>query len=132
MRHASGSLRRRLLAILVGLMLGGLLVADLVTYAALKSFLVHHVDEQLAPTAALVARALNDNGGRLDALGSPEQLHQMLPASTFVQVRDAGGAIVGSVLARAPGSAPGPSGRLTTYRPRRPHPVCPPDTRGGS
>jgi two-component system OmpR family sensor kinase len=103
MRRRVGSLRGRLLGILVALLLGGLLVADVVTYTALKSFLVRRVDEQLEPTALQVANALAANGGRIAALGSPEQLHQMLPAAAFVELRDPAGAILGSTVAKAPG-----------------------------
>jgi two-component system OmpR family sensor kinase len=103
MRRRAGSLRGRLLSILVALLLGGLLVADVVTYTALKSFLVRRVDEQLEPTALQVAKTLAANGARIAALGSPEQLHQMLPAATFVELRDQTGAVLGSAVAKAPG-----------------------------
>ena len=45
------SLRARLLLVLAGLAVAGLLVADVVTYAALRSFLIDRVDRTLAASA---------------------------------------------------------------------------------
>ncbi len=54
------SLRARLVAGLVALVLGGLLVADVATYASLHTFLLGRVDKQLAD---MKEQAMHDYGG---------------------------------------------------------------------
>src|SRR5258708_4894167 len=100
------SLRRRLLGIVVLLLIGGLLIAEVLTYTRLRTFLYQRIDEQLAPIAAIVDTALQDNGDHVAALGSPAQLHQMLPDGTYVQLRDAANTVRGSAVAAAPGELP--------------------------
>lgn len=100
------SLRRRLLGIVVLLLVGGVLIAEVVTYSQLRTFLYRRIDEQLAPIAALVDTALQDNGEHVTALGTPAQLHQMLPDGTYVQLRDANNAVSGSAVSVAPGQQP--------------------------
>ena len=52
------SLRGRLLAGLVALVTVGMLVSDVVTYTALRSFLVDRIDQQLEDTVLPAARKL--------------------------------------------------------------------------
>src|SRR3954453_16264007 len=56
------SLRARLLLVLVGLAVAGLLVADVVTYAALRSFLTDRVDRTLAASARTLQQPLGRRG----------------------------------------------------------------------
>jgi two-component system OmpR family sensor kinase len=99
-------MRRRLLGIVVLLLIGGVLIAEVVTYAQLSTFLYRRIDEQLAPIASIVDTALQDNGEQVAALGSPQQLHEMLPDGTYVQLRGVGNAVRGSAVSAAPGERP--------------------------
>jgi two-component system OmpR family sensor kinase len=87
-----------------------------VTYSSLRTFLYRRIDEQLASTAALVVRALAENGERVAALGTPAQLHEMLPNRTYVEVRDTDGTVRASATAAAPGE-PAPAVRLPVNLP---------------
>jgi two-component system OmpR family sensor kinase len=100
------SLRRRLLGIVVLLLIGGLLVTEVVTYTQLRTFLYRRIDEQLAPIATVVVNALRDNGAQMSALGTPTQLHEMLPDGTYLQLRDNRNAVLGSAVAVAPDERP--------------------------
>lgn len=100
------SLRRRLLGSVVLLLIGGVLIAEVVTYTQLRTFLYRRIDQQLAPIAALVDTALRDNGEHIAALGTPAQLHEMLPEGTYVQLRDTDNAVRGSAVSAAPGEPP--------------------------
>lgn len=68
------SLRARLLAVLVSLAALGLIVAAVVTYASLRSFLVERVDRTVSGNALALARSLDLRGrldpGDVDALGA--------------------------------------------------------------
>jgi two-component system OmpR family sensor kinase len=73
------SLRARLLAASLVLVTVGLLVADLATYSALRSFLFTRVDQQLDAAQASIERAPGDSG--------IEQLGAVAPR-VFLQVYD--------------------------------------------
>ncbi len=62
------TLRLRLLLLLIGLVAVGLVVCDLVTYDALRTFLVQRVDQQLEVAAFPVGRALFAEAGLGQAL----------------------------------------------------------------
>ncbi len=68
------SLRARLLAVLVSLTAVGLIVAGILTYASLRSFLVDRVDRTVSGNAQALARSLDLRGhldpGDVDALGA--------------------------------------------------------------
>jgi two-component system, OmpR family, sensor kinase len=57
------TLRLRLLLLLVGIVAAGLLISDVVTYNALRSFLTTQVDQQLDAAAFPVGRALLSSSG---------------------------------------------------------------------
>ncbi len=57
------TLRLRLLLLLVGIVAAGLLISDVVTYNALRSFLIARVDQQLQVAAYPVGRALISSSG---------------------------------------------------------------------
>ena len=61
------TLRLRLLLLLVGIVAAGLVISDVVTYNALRSFLTTRVDQQLEVAAFPVGRALLSSSG----LGPP-------------------------------------------------------------
>ena len=56
------SLRARLLVVLAGLAIVGLLAADVATYAALRSFLVERVDHTVDGSAGFIAHRGLDRG----------------------------------------------------------------------
>src|SRR3954466_11422382 len=66
--------RARLRLVLVGLAVAGLLVADVVTYAALRSFLTDRVDRTLAASARTLQQPLGRRGfaDRRDLAGLAE------------------------------------------------------------
>jgi two-component system OmpR family sensor kinase len=80
------SLRVRLLAASVVLVLCGLMAADVATYHALRSFLLHRVDDQLDSAHRSVERALSLRNGAF-AEEALRQLGAVAPG-VFVQVRD--------------------------------------------
>ena len=87
------SLRVRLTAALLLLVVGGLVVADVATYTSLRSFLLQRVDQQLAPARDLMLHVLatgeNPPGGVPDPSGNgPDPI---LPAGTCVAVFDGSG-----------------------------------------
>jgi two-component system OmpR family sensor kinase len=86
------SLRARLLLVLAGLAVVGLLVADVVTYAALRSFLVDRVDNSLATSIRDV------KGGPMGERRfiPPRKLYHDFAAETgglYVEWRDADGTV---------------------------------------
>ncbi len=97
------SLRARLLAVLLILVICGLGVADVATYSRLRSFLVGRVDQQLDTAHRGVELMLlgggppaHDRGGQIDvqyALDEASRRYQGL----FLQVRDSGNAVEGNV-----------------------------------
>jgi two-component system OmpR family sensor kinase len=96
------SLRARLLAASLALVALGLLAADVATYSALRSFLYGRVDAQLEGARVSVERALFQRG--IFAQAALSQLGTVVPG-VFVQVRDARGATLVTVLGR-PHDAP--------------------------
>jgi two-component system OmpR family sensor kinase len=86
------SLRARLMLGLVGLVVAGLLVAGVVTYAALQSLLIKRVDDQLALGRFTVLHALNDEQEHTGMRGpsSPPDL----PGGTYAELRTGDGQVV--------------------------------------
>jgi two-component system OmpR family sensor kinase len=87
------TLRLRLLLLLVGLVSVGLLVADAVTYASLRAFLVERIDQQLFNGRSAAVRALMQSGNGLGPSlpGVPPGETPNLPPGTWVAVIDASG-----------------------------------------
>ncbi len=80
------TLRTRLLIVLVGIVLVGLLVSGIVTYKSLESFLVSRLDQQLENSPNQADRALGDcisRGGLQCTIQDPPSV----PAGTFGQLR---------------------------------------------
>jgi two-component system OmpR family sensor kinase len=90
------SLRTRLLGALALLATIGLVVAGVVTYAELRSFLLKRVDQQLAGSAHVLARDFD-----------PRTLNQLATQApgTFVQVRNPNGSVAGEFSLRRPGES---------------------------
>jgi two-component system OmpR family sensor kinase len=88
------TLRLRLLLVLVGVVAAGLLISDVVTYNALRSFLTTRVDEQLEQAAFPVGRALLSESGLGTTLPSaPVQLPTPATGSSSFGSGRAGGSI---------------------------------------
>lgn len=93
------TLRLRLLLALVGLVAAGLLVADVVTYTSLRSYLFSQVDQQLQTAATPVARVLwacwNEEqtpfGASCGSNGPVRIESGAIPAGTYGQLRDSNG-----------------------------------------
>jgi two-component system OmpR family sensor kinase len=101
------SLRARLLVASLALVVLGLVVADVATYSALRSFLYDRVDAQLESAQSSVERALFDRRGGFAEL----QLRQLAAVApgVYVQVRDASERVVVTVEGRGtddPATAP--------------------------
>jgi two-component system OmpR family sensor kinase len=88
------SLRLRLLLALVALVAVGLLVADAVTYASLRSFLLAKVDQQLEDARGPVVRALLQSGGGPSVPGVPPGGAANLPPGTYGALVDSSGKVV--------------------------------------
>jgi two-component system OmpR family sensor kinase len=88
------SLRARLLLVLAGLAVAGLLIADVLTYAALRSFLVDRVDRTLSASARTLEGPLGGRGfaDRRDLAGLAE-----LAPGVRIQTRDPDGNVLGSM-----------------------------------
>ena len=102
------SLRGRLLVALLVLLASGLAVADVATWTALRSFLLHRVDQQLDGAhrrAEQAAEILLADPGDPRALGAFRQFNADGPGA-FVQVRNAGNQVVTSLTWHAPDAAP--------------------------
>jgi two-component system OmpR family sensor kinase len=84
-----------LLIVLAGLAIAGLLVADVITYAALRSFLIDRVDRTLAASARTLAPPLERRGfaDRRDLKGLAE-----LAPGVRIEARNPSGEIVGSTV----------------------------------
>ncbi len=111
------SLRARLLVVLAALATAGLLVADVLTYAALRSFLTDRVDSTLAGSARVLQSPIGRAG-----FGNPGAFAQLasLTPGIFIQIRADDGDIVWSgVLARPDESPPLP--RLPQELPQSDH-----------
>ena len=91
------SLRARLVLVLVSLVAAGLLVAGIVTYTALRSFLMQRVDQQLESAVAPMAASLRASLGVVDSTGvdrGPGRIPVQLPPGTFGELRDSAGVVV--------------------------------------
>jgi two-component system OmpR family sensor kinase len=115
------SLRARLLSGVLVMTAAGLVAAGGGTYLALRSFLLHRVDQQLMAARAAVGRGLRQSStGTIDTT----TLDQVAPPIAFVEVRDTAGRVIASHIPRSlSGSSPAP--RLPAVL----HP--PPAPRGG-
>jgi two-component system OmpR family sensor kinase len=88
------TLRRRLLLVLVGIVAVGLVVADVATYASLRSYLFSQVDTQLQGEAAPVTQAVVSQT-------QPQPFFRRAPGvipppGLWAQVRDDSGTIIGN------------------------------------
>ncbi|HJW74492.1 MAG TPA: HAMP domain-containing protein, partial [Thermoleophilia bacterium] len=113
------TLRLRLLLLLVALVSVGLLVADAVTYASLRAFLVERIDQQLIDGRSAAVRALmqSSNGQGPSLPGVPPGETPNLPPGTWVAVIDASGRTLAATAFTYGGEAVAPpslSGDLTT------------------
>jgi two-component system, OmpR family, sensor kinase len=91
------TLRLKLLIAVIVMVFAGLLVADVVTYTSLRSFLLDRVDQQLMAAEGPMRFALsqaNQGGGfgPFPGGGGPEEA--LLPPGTFGQARDAAGGVL--------------------------------------
>jgi two-component system OmpR family sensor kinase len=97
----------------VGLVAAGLLVADVATYRALATSLMHRVDEQLVQAQPYAIEAIRRGGGGDTMPGMDgEQFGQLgPPAGTYVALLDGSGATLFSdtLNCRQPCDAPVPS-----------------------
>jgi two-component system, OmpR family, sensor kinase len=84
------SLRLRLLVALVGIVLVGLIVSDVVTYSSLRSFLIQRVDQQLAAAQGAVGHCMGSGPGNLP--DGPD--NGDIPPGTVGEVLDSTGAVV--------------------------------------
>ncbi len=82
------TLRLRLLIVLVGLVFVGLVVADVATYASLRSYLYSQVDSQLQADAVPIGSEV------LQAFGPFGRARVVPPPGLWVQVRDQSGNVV--------------------------------------
>jgi two-component system OmpR family sensor kinase len=98
------SLRTRLLLTLVPLFVAALVVANVVTFTSLQSFLVSRVDEQLRTGHPSFAHQLERGGG------GPDSGLQSLPVKTWGELLDPNGTVIGSPATLVPtGSAADPN-----------------------
>jgi two-component system, OmpR family, sensor kinase len=86
------TLRRRLLLVLVGIVAVGLVVADVATYASLRSYLFSQVDTQLQGEAVPVTQAVVSQSEPFFRR-SPGVIP---PPGLWAQVRDQSGTIIGN------------------------------------
>jgi len=96
------SLRARLLLVLAVLATVGLVVANVVTYTELRSFLVDRVDRSLAASTVALNRAMARGGPAVR--GSIDQLARTAPG-TYVELRDEDGTVVDSTSLVPPGES---------------------------
>ncbi len=104
------SLRARLLTVLVSLAAVGLLVAAIVTYASLRSFLIDRVDHTVTGSAEAIARSLERGrpGGGFETLGA---------ANPGIYIGSAaGGRVAWAPIATRPGATPLPQPDLSANR----------------
>jgi two-component system OmpR family sensor kinase len=98
------TLRLRLLLVLVGIVAAGLLVADVVTYTSLRSYLYSQVDQQLqaapGPVSSALSTCLQEERGGLGFFPSsntcrlPISEDSQIPTGTWGQLRDANGKVL--------------------------------------
>jgi len=111
------SLRTRLLLALLGLVAAGLLVAGIVTYSSLRSFLLERVDQQLREARTPVALTLASS--QIPGLpGQPGggQGQPNLPPGTYGELRDGQGDILNKI-SFAYGNTTQPTPRLPSPLP---------------
>src|SRR5437868_6614407 len=118
------SLRARLVAVASALVVVGLVVAAVVSYTALRSSLLSRVDQQLDLLHHRVEAQLFRTGDA-NSIGRAAAFDTVAGSPPFLQVRDADGTILGSVVVRPPGER--------TYTPQLPShlPTVPVDTDPG-
>ena len=105
------SLRGRLLIGVISLVIVGLLISDIATYAALQTFLVKRIDDQLASVAnspsgrQLLVNVLTEQQGR-----GPSSSIQFPPGTVTEEISPSGTVLVGKAffLGPAPTSIPLP------------------------
>ena len=105
------SLKARLLAVVVSLTALGLIVAGIVTYAALRSFLVDRVDHTASGSAEAIARSLErgrPGPGAFDAIGTAN------PGLYVGSVSD--GTVRWAAIGTRPGDRPLPQPNLSAER----------------
>jgi len=83
------SLRSRLLLVVLGLVIIGLAATDLVTYRALRSFLLDRIDQQLVAAREPVASLFVP-----DRRGRQTFTEALIPAGTYAAVIDSSGKII--------------------------------------
>ncbi|MGA2520251.1 MAG: histidine kinase dimerization/phospho-acceptor domain-containing protein, partial [Acidimicrobiales bacterium] len=89
------TLRLRLLLVLVGIMAAGLVVADVATYASLRSYLTSQVDNELQQDATPIGTQVVESLSR--PFGRSGQLNVYPPPGLWVQLRaPSGDAVYGS------------------------------------
>jgi two-component system OmpR family sensor kinase len=117
------TLRLRLLIALVGIVAVGLIVADVVTFTSLRSYLFSQVDQQLQSAPAPVARALQEClsqeetpfGQFTPGTNCELRVTEGIPAGTFGQLRESDGTVLFSACfftGRAASSSPGLPARI--------------------
>ena len=103
------SLRARLLAVVVSLTAVGLVVASVVTYQQLRSFLVDRVDHQAQGSAEAISRQLEHGRpagpGGFDAIG-------IANPGLYVGAFNSTGAVTWAALGTRPGETPLPQPKL--------------------
>jgi two-component system OmpR family sensor kinase len=117
------SLRARLVAVASALVVVGLVVAAVASYAALRSSLLTRVDQQLETLDVRVQRELFRSGP--DGIRRAAVFDTVTGSPPFFQVRDDQGQILGSVVVRPPDEQ--------TFTPQLPShlPAVPVDTTPG-
>ncbi len=86
------SLRGRLLVGVLGLVAVGVLATDVLTYRALRSFLLQRTDQQLEGAVVVVAERLS-----ADRRGPHGTTRAVVPTGTYGALLDAGGQVVATV-----------------------------------
>ncbi len=122
------TLRLRLLLVLVGIVAGGLIVSDVVTYTSLRSFLAARLDQQLLAAPGPVSHALQICLTQNPETGAPCRLlnNTNVVPGTYGQLQDSNGTVLLSAcffnsrtanLARLPKPLPLSTGRAkaTTF-----------------
>jgi two-component system OmpR family sensor kinase len=92
------SIRRRLLAAIVAVAMAALLAAGALTWFALRSFLLHRVDQSLDSASAAVEQALHEPNGRR-AVPQLDALAGLVPG-LYVQLRAPDGSVQGTLQRR--------------------------------
>ncbi len=101
------TLRLRLLLLLVGIVAAGLLISDVVTYNALRSFLTTRVDQQLEGAAFPVGRALLSSSGLgRQVPGAPALVPGFTPRPPVLPPKTNGSFRNGGTFFGQPGSGP--------------------------